>query len=459
MTIGPPGTDPSNDFVPIPQEVSVYGDANGTGQSEACTIFTSASTNSPDPASCVTPADATITMTNDHLALIETSPAGTKTPYTTRAYMLWYPEINNTAEGVNCRLPSNQRSTCQAILDEALARQRAELDQFARQHPQPPATTEPTPTGASGLLAEASNGVLFIQWTLTSTEAQGTLTEAYTDTTDPTKATTESHPFHGIVSGKNITITLNDGTNWNGTLDGKNVTLSVTAADGTVRTFTFTPGTTTDYNAAVAQIKGGAAAAQGAKQTADATAKAQAQLDQDAATLTSDISALRAAAGRLTQDLAVVPAHLTTMRRDLAIEAAHLRALLNGGSLATKCSNGGGYQVSGTDAYQVTSTDDYQITSTDDYAITNDLSDLRDGIDRLNRDSSQQANDQASLPGYTPPGTPDSKAIQTAITAAGTATAQSANKRAGLLATVKQIDAQANRYATQADNACNNAGG
>ena len=221
-------------------------------------------------------------------------------------------------------------------------------------------TTTPAEPVATGLLARAGNGVLFIQWTRTPTAVDGTLTSVYTSTDDPTQLHTNTNSFTGIVSGSSVTLTMDTGTKWIGTLNGRNATLSFTASDGTISSWTFTPATTDEYNQAVAEVKSGAATAQSEKQQADATAKAQAQIDSDASTLTSDIANLQDAVSQLSTDLGVAPGHLNTMRSDLALQLKHLRAFLATGGFADSCSNGDSYQVSSTDNYQVVSTDDYR---------------------------------------------------------------------------------------------------
>ena len=470
MTLRPPGTAATD---ASGQEVSAFGEANGPGSSTACAVFASAKAVAPAPDLCVAPAGAAVTLNDAHLAWIDTPAGGKPGSLGSRSFMLWYPEAGNSAEGAACRLPDAQHPLCQTILDEALARQRSATESFIAAHPaapQPTSTATPAQPAASGILARASNGALFIQWTLTSSQADGNLTEVYTDPADPTQATTATHPFNGIVSGRSVTITLDDSTKWVGTLDGPNATLSYTSSDGTVHTFTFSPATTDEFNAAVAKVQGGASAAKGAKDQADAAArqaqqeanakaKAQSSLDDDASAVNSDITSLRASVQQLTTDLGGVPGDLKTMRADLATQAAHLHALLTGGSLSNKCTNGAGYQVSSTDNYQVTSTDDYQITSTDDYAITNDLSALDDGIAKLNQDAAQASSDQAASPNLVATDMPTAQAINAAQAAAQAAKAAGETKRGAFLATVKQLDAQSDVYASQADKACNNTNG
>ena len=52
----------------------------------------------------------------------------------------------------------------------------------------------------------------------TGDSVRGTLSETYTNPSNPTTPQAESHSFTGIVSGFSITITLDTGDNWNGTL-------------------------------------------------------------------------------------------------------------------------------------------------------------------------------------------------------------------------------------------------
>ena len=262
ITVSPPGTNPASFTAAPAREVSSDGSYNGPGASTACDYFASAQSTSPVPRECATPIGMSLSLKSNHLVDFQQPPNKQNGAAATRGFLLWYPNDGNAAVGVDCRLPSGQASLCQTILGEALPRLRAGLVAV-------PATTTPAPPAqstavANGLLASPSNGVLFIQWTRTGETVRGTVSEAYTNLNDPTHPTVESHSFSGVISGHSVTLTLDDGTNWNGTLSGKDVTLSLPANDGTLQPFTFSPGTVTEYNAALAQVQ---ARAQAAAQT------------------------------------------------------------------------------------------------------------------------------------------------------------------------------------------------
>lgn len=317
------------------------------------------------------------------------------------------------------------------------------------QSQQPP----PADSSQHGFLALASNGALFIQWTRTGDSVQGTLSEAYTSQSDATQTQSESHSFTGVVSGSNVTLTLDSGVNWNGTLKGSsNVTLSYTGSDGSLQTFDFHRASVSDYNAAVGNVHASAGQAQ-AQKTQQA---AQQQVDGDSTAVGNDLSDLQSNVASLKASLSKVPGDIAQMRQDLATEATDLNKVLSD-SAATVCNDN--YQVSGTDNYQVTGTDDYQVTGTDEYDFSTALSGTKDSIDRLASDMTTLRRDSTAASGYLPVSASTRASVASATQSARTSVAKAQGQWDGYLATVKQLDAKANAYGAQADAACNKAGG
>lgn len=170
----------------------------------------------------------------------------------------------SSASIAECTLPASDAAVCNAILDVYLAGvSQKSPGQFDAPWPpsptpvaapaSPPATTPAE--SQPGFFAQASNGVIFIQWTRTGNSVAGTLSESYTTSPNRSQTTNESDSFTGIINGTSITLTLNTGENWNGTLTGSGVTLSYAASGGTLHTFAFSPSTVADYNAAVTAIQ------------------------------------------------------------------------------------------------------------------------------------------------------------------------------------------------------------
>jgi hypothetical protein len=143
--------------------------------------------------------------------------------------------------------------------------------------PSPTALPNPAPQALGGYLAHASNGVVFLQWTQSGAGLNGTLTQAYTHGGDPTTLTHDSASFSGVLTGGSVTLNFSQGLGisgtWTGTFSGNTLTLSYPAADGTLSTLTFGPGSVADYNSAVAYLQAQAAGAAAAN-------AAQAALDQ-----------------------------------------------------------------------------------------------------------------------------------------------------------------------------------
>ncbi len=316
------------------------------------------------------------------------------------------------------------------------------------------ALSTPPSSANPGFLAHASNGVLFIQWTRTGNSVTGTLSESYTDQANAAQVTNASHSFTGVISGSSITLTLDSGDNWNGTLTNSGVSLSYAGSDGTLHTFAFNNATVDDYNTAVAGTATKSRSAAHAQAQQHATQQAQQTLNGEATAIVSDISSLRTDLSQLNTDLSQVPTDLAQMRSDLTTQKSDLNKLLV--ARASGCQNGADYQVSSTDNYQVTSTDDYQITSTDAYSLDNDQQAISDAVLALLSDKQKEIRGQSALPTYTPAALPSTGEIQKTTNTA-IATAKAAKMKWNLdLALVKQLDAASNDYAAEANRACGN---
>lgn len=121
----------------------------------------------------------------------------------------------------------------------------------------PQETPSPTSNAAAaslaGWLAADSTEAIFLQWTQTGQELSGSLTASIAS---GTQLQPEDSDFTGVISGSSVRLTFSSlpGPAWNGTLTGNQLVLSYPAADGSLQTLTFTPGTVADYNQAVAQL-------------------------------------------------------------------------------------------------------------------------------------------------------------------------------------------------------------
>lgn len=238
---------------------------------------------------------------------------------------------SDSATIVECTLPTAESADCAPIINQYVAvLERESGAQFTATWPKittPTTTSAPPPSPAEsqpGYLAYASNGVLFIQWTRTGDNVTGTLSESYTDPSDAAHVSHESGSFTGVISGSSVTLTLDNGDNWNRTLTSSGVTLSYTGSDGTLHTFAFSSGTVAEYNAAVEGITAKGNAAQSEQAQRQATTQAEQQLGSDASTLSTDVSNLQADVTQLDSDLAKVPADLDQMRTDLATQKRDL---------------------------------------------------------------------------------------------------------------------------------------
>jgi hypothetical protein len=164
---------------------------------------------------------------------------------------------------------------------------------------QPASASQPT-----GWLTTSSTAAAFIQWTEDST---GHLTGQYTGAgiTSPGTLDHFSDAFTGLENGSSISLTfsaLGFSDTLNGTIQGNTLTLAASDQNGTLETGVFHPASVDDYNNAVSALQQQV----NQQQAAQATASAQANLNQAVAnassTLSSDLGSLNDDVSTLQQD-------------------------------------------------------------------------------------------------------------------------------------------------------------
>lgn len=340
---------------------------------------------------------------------------------------------------------------------------------------QPPAgTTAPKPQSVPltestqhGFLARASNGALFVQWTRTGNTVSGTFSEAFTSISDPTQAQSDSHSFTGVISGSSITLTLDSGTNLNGTLQGSQLTLSYPNSDGSLQTFAFTPSSVAAYNAAVANVQSSAGQAQTQKAQAQAAANERARvtarnqqnqqiLDGDVSQVQTDLGDLSSAVSTAKSDVGTIASDLGTMRSDVQTTYSDLQTLLSD-SKDSICGDAGTVEAdaSGTVGADLSGTLDADKNGT----LAADLQQVTSAIGSLRSDFHKYRTDQAVVTNYTPAQAPPQAQINAAIASTQTSVANINSSVAGYFATANKLQSQANGYASQAQAACTRAGG
>jgi hypothetical protein len=333
----------------------------------------------------------------------------------------------------------------------------------------PPVTTVGSPAASAlrGFVASYPSSTspvsaYFIQWQRTGNSLTGTLENTSASAQSGSQGSTSN--LSGSISGQNIVLNLSGefDQRWNGVLNGNTLTLSYPSSDGSIGTIVFTAGTVDDYNQLVAKVKGAGYAEAGQEarararaQAAQNAAQARQTLASDAATVNDDLSSLAGKQASISADLTQVTNDLKQMRADLATEYQDLKKVLVD-SPANVCNDN--YQVSGNDAYQVNSNDDYQITSNDEYTITNDFQALSDQITQLETDQQKVIVDQSTTT-YAPPQMSSPETVAQAASSAQAVLTRARSAWNTDLETVKQLDKQATAYGSQADAACNRAGG
>lgn len=299
-----------------------------------------------------------------------------------------------------------------------------------------------------GYLARAANGVLFIQWTRTDDAVTGTLSMVYANLDDRTEAESASHSFSGIVSGDSVTLTLDSGSNWNGTLDGLGLTLSYTADDGFLQSFNFRSATVDDYNAAVAEVQAGVGEARAETERAKAEAELKRKIDSDVVGVWRDLDNLAQDTASAQSVLEDIPAELERQRNDVATTKAGLAKTLRLAGYE-RCTQAYSTQ---SDAYAVES-DLYSVQSFG-YSVDTHLRAAVDALDSLRLRFAALTKRRAALPSYQPSDAPTSEVVSSAIAAAERIIKQSRNQMAEYLDDAEAMLAAAKKYAAQAEAAC-----
>jgi hypothetical protein len=282
-------------------------------------------------------------------------------------------------------------------------------------------------SGPASWLASGSSEVDYITWTPGSNgQITGTMTVDTASGTAPDQSVSSaSYAMTGQISGSSVSLTFQNfltSATIDGTVSSGTLSLQFPQDSGGIQNATFTTGTTTAFNSAVAQLRQGitaanqAAARQQAQQEheqADAQAQQAAQADlttlQDDASFTSDLS-------QLTSDAQQTGTDLSTEKSDAANGPGDL------------CDN----------AIQVT---DDSITVDDDaISVTDDLNSLTGDIATARQDIATLDNDLNTLSASSLPPPPAAAAAITAARQAITAAITQANTDIGQ---VNATDAQA----------------
>lgn len=111
-------------------------------------------------------------------------------------------------------------------------------------------------TNERGYIYKGPQSVIYMQWTSDSSgNITGQLQEVYT-TPNSYTVNVDSTSIKGVISGSNITITLeNTGHTFTGNLSGSILTQNIPNDDGTFQIFTFKPGSVNQYNKDAQQFK------------------------------------------------------------------------------------------------------------------------------------------------------------------------------------------------------------
>lgn len=249
----------------------------------------------------------------------------------------------------------------------------------------------PSPVaGVTGYLNSGPYGIAFLQWqTDGGGDLQGTIDMATVSGTAPNESvSTASSSFSGQISGSSVTLNIGGHTDYGTVTDGT-LTLNVRQTDGRIQPVVYRRASPADYNKALAAVNR-------TVQQANITAGRQQQNQQDASSLSDDLTGIGDDESSLKSDLSSMGDDVSSTSNDLAAtrsdELKVLTEAHNGTDNATVCTDADGVS---TDADGVST--DADGLSTDLNSLTSDLSSLRNHISSAN---SNLATVQKEQPGY-----------------------------------------------------------
>ncbi|WP_298344089.1 hypothetical protein [Ferrimicrobium sp.] len=298
---------------------------------------------------------------------------------------------------------------------------------------------------SSWVTKNASNGAAILTWTITGSNAVGSLTLTYLSSSGDF-AHHNSVSFSGTVSGKSVNLSFG-GTNIAGTVTSTQLSIAFPQSDGQISNLRLIPGTMSTYNSEVASINNEAntnersaqAAAEAQQQEQAAAAEAQQQeqaaaaqnskekkaIQNGASTVNSDLSGLQGDESQLSTDVADTQQGLGSENTALSQTKAYLattQSMVN--QYGTGSGNGVCYEAEEDVGYEANEDVAYDATQDVGYDATQDvlpgIASVQSEIQQLQSDFSFLQSAESALPDYVPSGTPTSSQVQSAISAANT---------------------------------------
>jgi hypothetical protein len=286
--------------------------------------------------------------------------------------------------------------------------------------------TASQPAGAppvgGGYLAADAGSVVFIQWTDTKGDLDGTVEEVTTDGQPPQEQTANGTlTIKGTLQGGNLAVSFNGRPQTFGRLSGDSFTLNIPQADGTLAPVTFHAAAAAAFNSAVAALSQQVATANLQAAAAAAQQQSEQQVDKDASAVGDDVVQLVNAEQTLANDVQATTSDQQTEAKDLATTAAQEQQVSREAPTASfgqVC--GDAAAVSG-DASAVSG--DSSAVSGYVSSVLADIATVNGGVGRLNADFAQFQADQAKVPGYATATPPNPEAVSQAAAFANKAVA------------------------------------
>ena len=156
----------------------------------------------------------------------------------------------------------------------------------------------------SGWVSPSARTVIYLSWVDSKGQLAGTLERASLDSTGST-VVPKSIPFTGIRAESKVSINLEDGRRWQGTIDSAGLSLRIPQPDGTIAQLVLSRGGVDDFNKAVTALQSSA----GSTRSSVAEAQAQVSASQQFTKAQNDLDA---AVANLRSALNEIPDVLST---------------------------------------------------------------------------------------------------------------------------------------------------
>ncbi|MCM2534819.1 hypothetical protein NDK43_23860 [Neobacillus pocheonensis] len=299
----------------------------------------------------------------------------------------------------------------------------------------------PSNNQVEGYIYQVSKEVLFLQFTNTNGNLDGSFYERWEDSNNQFK--TADIPLTGQIAGNTISITMKaSGKTYTGKFSNEEIDLAVPRTDGTVSNIEFKPGTLNDFNTAVSQIQASVSNDQQAAQQAQQNANLNNQLSSLEDQVNKEMQSIQNGEQYLQNDVQKTGNFISTEEKDLARVAQAEQKVMNEPPGPQAGSDAGSV---GSDAGSVGSDDDS--IQSDDAQFQSDVQTLQNNLTSFDNDFASMNSTASQLGETLPENLPKQSDVYQIGNKVQSVITSTQNAMNGYIAKSKQMVNSANSFA------------